>query len=84
VDGRSVAAAVNVGVNPTFGGEVGVAPNRIEAYLLDYEGDLYGQTIRIEFWKRLRDEQKFDSADALIEQMKLDVAATRSLVGLEG
>jgi riboflavin kinase/FMN adenylyltransferase len=73
-------AAINVGVNPTFGGEEGSAPHRIEAYLLDHEGDLYGQTLRVEFWKRLRDELKFDSADDLIAQMKLDVEETRRLV----
>jgi riboflavin kinase / FMN adenylyltransferase len=71
------AAAVNVGVNPTFGG---AAPVRIEAYLLGFDGDLYGRTIRIEFLRRLRDEHRFDSADALIEQMRRDVDETRAIV----
>ncbi|HYO60899.1 MAG TPA: riboflavin kinase, partial [Actinomycetota bacterium] len=71
-------AATNVGVNPTFGGSG--AP-RIETYLVGFEGDLYGQTLRVEFWERLRDEKRFDSVDELIEQMGRDVAATEALVG---
>lgn len=70
-------AATNVGVNPTFGG--GGQP-RIETYLVGFDGDLYGQTIRVEFWERLRDEKRFDSVDELIEQMGKDVAATEALV----
>lgn len=72
-------AAVNVGVNPTFGGDEAGIPPRIEAYLLDFSGDLYGRTLRIEFHKRLRDERKFDSPDDLIEQITRDVEATRTL-----
>lgn len=72
-------AAINLGVNPTFGGDPNTPP-LVEAYLLDLDDDLYGQTLRVEFWERLRDEKKFDSADALVEQMKLDVEATRHVV----
>ena len=82
VNGDRKAAAINVGVNPTFGGEPGTTPHRIEPYLLDFDGDLYGQTIRLEFWKRLRDELKFDSAEALVHQMEKDVDETRALVRL--
>ncbi|HEV2756702.1 MAG TPA: bifunctional riboflavin kinase/FAD synthetase [Actinomycetota bacterium] len=71
-------AATNVGVNPTFGGG---GPPRIESYLIGFEGDLYGQSLRVEFWERLRDEERFDSAEALVEQIERDVAATRALVG---
>lgn len=71
-------AAVNVGKNLTFGGEV----VRIEAYILDLDEDLYGETIRVEFWHRLRDELKFDSIDALIAQMDGDVERTRAVVPL--
>ena len=78
--GRWYVAAVNVGVNPTFGGDEVTSEIRIEAYLLGFTGDLYGQTLRVEFWKRLRDELKFESADALIEQMGRDVDETRSLI----
>jgi riboflavin kinase / FMN adenylyltransferase len=73
-------AAINVGVNPMFGGEVGRTPVRIEAYLLGYSGDLYGQTVRLEFHARLRDERKFGSEAELSEQIKRDVDATRRLV----
>ena len=73
-DGRWHAAAVNVGVRPMFESGLG---ELIEAYLLDFEGDLYDQLLRIEFLKRLRGEKRFDSIDALLEQMALDVEATR-------
>ena len=75
------AAAINVGVNPTFGGDESTTPVRVEAYLLDLEADLYGRWIRIEFWKRLRDERRFESAGALIEQMHRDIDQTRLIVG---
>ncbi|MDQ3955721.1 MAG: bifunctional riboflavin kinase/FAD synthetase [Actinomycetota bacterium] len=72
-------AAVNVGVNPTFGGDIHTTPLRIEAYLLDFEADLYDQALRLEFWERLRDEKRFDSAEQLSEQIAADVEATRRL-----
>ena len=78
VKGKYYRAAVNVGKNPTFGGEV----VRVEAYILDFEQDIYGETIRLEFWHRLRDELKFDSIDALIEQIDSDVQDTRTQVKL--
>ncbi len=59
-------AAVSVGVRPTFGTGRAVL---IEAYLLDCDVDLYGQTLRIEFLRRLRGERRFDTVDALVEQM---------------
>jgi riboflavin kinase/FMN adenylyltransferase len=77
VPGSWFVAATNVGVNPTFGGG---GPPRIETYLLGFEGDLYGTRLRVEFWQRLRDERRFDSAGDLVEQMGRDVEATRALV----
>lgn len=74
-------AAVNVGVNPTFGDG---APVRIEAYLLDFSGDLYGRRLRIEFLRRLRDELRFESVDSLVDQMARDVEETRAFVGDPG
>ena len=65
-------AAVSIGVRPTFKTGRG---ELIEAYLLDFDGDLYGQTLRLEFLERLRGERRFDSAEALVEQMHRDVAA---------
>jgi riboflavin kinase/FMN adenylyltransferase len=72
-------AAINVGVNPTFGGDEATTPVMVEAYLLDFEGDLVGTILRVEFLKRLRDELKFDSVDDLVAQMARDVEATRGL-----
>jgi len=69
-------AAVNVGVRPTFQSSLGPL---IEAYLLDFEGDLYGQTLRIAFAERLRGEQRFDSVGQLVEQMGADVEQTRRI-----
>ena len=69
-------AAVNVGVRPTFDTGRGLL---VEAYLLDFEGDLYGQTLRIAFAERLRGEKRFGSVDALVEQMKRDVEDAREI-----
>ncbi|MGH3078537.1 MAG: riboflavin biosynthesis protein RibF [Gaiellaceae bacterium] len=66
-------AAVSIGTNPHYGG----TERRIEPYLLDFEGDLYGQRLLVELWERLRDEAAFDSEDALVEQIARDVEATR-------
>ena len=79
VGDRRVAAAISIGVSPTFGGEAGKSPVTIEAYLLDFDDEIYDQTVRLEFWKRLRDELKFDSVEALVAQMDEDVALTREL-----
>ncbi len=78
-DGEYPQAAINVGVNPTFGGDPSSTPIGVEVYLLDFEGDLYGKTIAVEFHERLRDELVFESAEALSEQIKDDVEATRRL-----
>jgi riboflavin kinase / FMN adenylyltransferase len=70
------AAAVSIGVRPTFRTGRG---ELIEAYLLDFEGDLYGRVMQLDFLERLRGERRFDSAEALIEQMHLDVERTREI-----
>jgi riboflavin kinase/FMN adenylyltransferase len=72
----SHVAAINVGTNPTFGGE----PLHAEAFLLDFEGDVQGSPMAIEFWTRLRDEVRFESADELARQISDDVERTRALV----
>jgi riboflavin kinase/FMN adenylyltransferase len=69
-------AAVNVGVRPTFGTGRGLL---VEAYLLDFDGDLYGQTLRIAFLGRLRGEKRFDSVDELVAQMRRDVDRARQI-----
>jgi len=73
-------AAINVGVNPQFGGDPDTTPWRVEAYLLDYGGDLYDRRLRVELHERLRDELKFESVDALVEQMAKDVDRTREMM----
>jgi len=73
---RLGAAAISVGTNPTFEGH----ERRVEAYILDFAGDLYGQGLGIEFVSRLRGMERFDSVDALVAQMRRDVADTRALV----
>lgn len=71
------AAAVSIGVRPTF--ETGRG-ELIEAYVLDFEGDLYDSTLTLQFLQRLRGERRFESAEALVEQMGRDVAETREIV----
>jgi len=73
---NGVAAAVSIGVRPTFGAG---RTELIEAFLLDFDGDLYGQELRVRFLERLRGEMRFDSADALIEEMHRDVERTRAI-----
>jgi riboflavin kinase/FMN adenylyltransferase len=70
-------AAISVGTNPTFE----VRQRRVEAYLLDFDGDLYGEGLGFEFAERLRGMERFASVDALVEQMRADVERTRTVVG---
>ena len=74
--GSGTAAATNVGVRPTFVTGRGLL---VEAFLIDFDGDLYGRELRLAFLERLRGERRFDSVDALVEQMERDVR-TRKLV----
>lgn len=72
-DGRTVRAAVSVGVNPTTDTDRAV---KVEAFLMDgFSGDLYGQPLGLDFRARVRDERRFDGLDQLIEQMGRDVAS---------
>jgi riboflavin kinase / FMN adenylyltransferase len=73
-------AAVSIGVRPTFKTGRG---ELIEAYLLDFEDDLYGTELRLEFIQRLRGERRFDSAEALVAQMRYDVERTRQLLAAQ-
>jgi riboflavin kinase / FMN adenylyltransferase len=77
--GGEQAAAISVGRRPTF--HDGESPVVLEAYLLDFDGDLYGQQARISFVSRLRDEERYESVDELLAQMALDVEATRAALG---
>jgi riboflavin kinase/FMN adenylyltransferase len=69
-------AAVSIGVRPTFQTGRG---ELIEAYILDFDGDLYGRELRLDFLARLRGERRFQTAEALIEQMHSDVERTREI-----
>jgi riboflavin kinase / FMN adenylyltransferase len=71
-------AAVNVGVRPTFETGRGLL---VEAHLIGFEGDLYGQQLRIAFLERMRGEKRFDSVDALVEQMNRDLAQASDIAG---
>jgi len=71
-------SAVNIGVNPTFTPDK-KTPN-VEAYLLDFDADLYGQNLKLEFVTRLRDELKFSSVDALVKQIWEDIAHVRGIL----
>ena len=75
-DGPAFAAATNIGTQPTFEG----THRRVEAHLLDFEGDLYGQVLALQLLHRLRDEMKFDGIEALVAQIRADVEATRAHV----
>lgn len=77
VEGRRYRAAISLGVRPTVTAD---GQRTVEAYLLDFEGgSLYGKAVRLAFWERLRGEERFDSVDALVAQMDLDVLAVRAL-----
>ena len=76
--GETFAAATNVGVRPMF---VTGRGELIEAFLLDFDADIYGQPLRLEFLKRLRGEKRFESVDALVEQMGRDVDEARAIAG---
>jgi riboflavin kinase/FMN adenylyltransferase len=67
---------VNVGVRPTFDTGRGLL---VEAHLLDFAGDLYGEPLRIAFLERMRGEKRFDSVDELVAQMRLDVDRARDI-----
>jgi riboflavin kinase / FMN adenylyltransferase len=78
MDGQRYRAAISIGIRPTF--ENTASEVRVEAYLLDYDHDLYGKFLELEFVARLRDELKFSSVDALIAQINDDVEKTREIL----
>ena len=85
VPGRGVAAGhpalVSIGVRPTFEGDGRVL---VEAFLLDWDGDLYDAELDVELGARLREERRFDGPDALVDQMRRDEAEARTLAGSQG
>ena len=79
-DGTSLAGVTNVGTRPTVSEGTAVS---VETFLLDFDGDLYGKRIRVEFCQRLRDEQKFDSLEALKAQIRENIRQTRDYFAAE-
>jgi riboflavin kinase / FMN adenylyltransferase len=77
ITGRSLAAAISVGTNPTFSGR----ERTVEAYVLDVDEDFYGFEVALDFVHRLRGQERFADVAALVEQMDRDVARTRELLG---
>ena len=73
-DGNHYAAVTNVGTRPTLDNGTDIT---VEACILDFQGDLYGQTLRVEFYRHLRDEMRFDSLDALRTRIAADAETTR-------
>ena len=78
VKGIEFDALTNIGVRPTF--ESGPVPPRVEAHLLEFHDDLYGESIDLEFIERLRGEKRFRSVDKLIAQIQLDISAARQIL----
>jgi riboflavin kinase / FMN adenylyltransferase len=75
--GEQLPAAISIGTNPTFEGK----ERRVEAFVLDFDGDLYGEHVTFEFVDRLRATERYDSVEALVAQMDRDVQETRRLTG---
>lgn len=78
INGLSWTAATSIGVRPTFDGQDKTI--HLEAYLLDFSGDLYGQTVSLDFFERLRGEERFPDIKSLITQIEKDVELTRQIV----
>jgi hypothetical protein len=74
-DGTVHPSAISIGVRSTFYGRHGV--RLLEAHLLDFDGDLYGEDVEVSLVRRLRGQRTFDSLEGLIKQMNFDIAATR-------
>lgn len=78
VDGKRIPSVTSVGVRPTF--DPPGSPARAEAYLIDFDGDLYGKKMRLDFVKFLRPELRFNSAQTLIDQMVMDTQHAREVL----
>ncbi len=76
IEGSKLPAVLNIGVAPTFGGK----ERRVEAHILDFEGDIYGKRMEVYFVRRLRDEKAFKSKDALVRQIAKDTERARAIL----
>jgi riboflavin kinase/FMN adenylyltransferase len=74
--GRQWRSVTSLGLNPTFG----AGPRTIESYIFDFDGDLYGQAVKLFFVERIRAEKKFSSVELLVEQIQLDVASAQEIL----
>jgi riboflavin kinase / FMN adenylyltransferase len=85
--GAALAGAANLGLNPTFrsdaalAGAAGRPPLSLEVFLFDFAQDIYGDTLRVEFVHRLREERRFPNVEALKQQIEKDVVEARRLLG---
>ena len=79
-DGRAFLAVASFGTRPT----VDDGPPLLEVHLLDFDGDLYGREMEVEFIERIRDERKFDSIPALVAEMNRDKERARAILELRG
>jgi riboflavin kinase/FMN adenylyltransferase len=82
LNGQRYSAAVNVGFNPTFTPDKKTA--NVEAHLLDFKREIYGEDVHLEYVARLRDELRFDSVDALLEQIWKDINETKRILNNSG
>jgi riboflavin kinase/FMN adenylyltransferase len=78
-DGIGLPAAVSIGTNPTFSGR----ERRVEAFVLDFAGDLYGERVGLDFVAHLREQRRYDGVEPLVAQIHEDVAQTRAALGIE-
>lgn len=78
VNGKDYQAVINIGSRPTF--EAADVPIRMEAHLLNFNHDLYGKTLKVDFIQRLRDEKRFPSVDALLDQIHQDIQTAREIL----
>jgi riboflavin kinase/FMN adenylyltransferase len=74
--GQRLPAAVSIGTNPTFSGR----ERRVEAYVLDFDGDLYGERLALDFVAHLREMRAYSGVEPLVEQIREDVARTREIL----
>ncbi|MEN8097906.1 MAG: bifunctional riboflavin kinase/FAD synthetase [Chloroflexota bacterium] len=80
VQGKKYGAAVNIGTRPTVTAD---SPLTVEAHLIDFEGDIYGESLSLDFYARLRDEKRYASIDQLCRQLRLDVQNARAVLRAE-
>jgi len=76
---KTYGAAASIGTNPTFAGR----EHRVEAYVLDFDGDLYGERVSLDFVAHLREQRRYEGPDKLVEQIEVDVAQTREVLSRE-